>query len=69
MSDVIVGLWQQGQLAEMTAPYKNEKPYTGTLSSLQAAVKSAEKTVPDMKVSIVAYQVLCLPANTTMPYL
>ncbi len=39
----------------MTAPYKNEKPYTGTLSSLQAAVKSAEKTVPDMKVSIVAY--------------
>ncbi|WP_087094036.1 PepSY-associated TM helix domain-containing protein [Elizabethkingia anophelis] len=55
MSDVIVGLWQQGQLAEMTAPYKNEKPYTGTLSSLQAAVKSAEKTVPDMKVSIVAY--------------
>lgn len=22
MSDVIVGLWQQGQLAEMTAPYK-----------------------------------------------
>ncbi|HFK5571004.1 peptidase [Elizabethkingia meningoseptica] len=55
MSDVIVGLWQQGQLAEMTAPYKNEKPYTGELSSLQAAVYTAEKKVPDMNVGIVAY--------------
>lgn len=55
LSDVIVGLWQQGQLAEMTAPYKNQKPLTGNFSSLEEAKKSAENTIKDMKVSVIAY--------------
>ncbi|MCS4304231.1 PepSY domain-containing protein [Chryseobacterium sp. BIGb0232] len=55
LSDVIVGLWQQGQLAEMTAPYKNQKPLTGNFSSLEDAKKAAESTIKDMKVSIIAY--------------
>jgi uncharacterized iron-regulated membrane protein len=55
LSDVIVGLWQQGQLAEMTAPYKNQKPLTGNFSSLEDAKKAAEKTIKDMKVSVIAF--------------
>ncbi len=55
LSDVIVGLWQQGQLAEMTAPYKHQKPLTGNFSSLEAAKKTAEKTIKDMKVSVIAF--------------
>ncbi|MDG3581193.1 PepSY-associated TM helix domain-containing protein [Galbibacter pacificus] len=55
LSDVVLGLWQQGQLAEMTAPYKNEKPIEGSLSSLEAAVNVAENKIPTMDVSLVAY--------------
>ncbi|RNL94539.1 PepSY domain-containing protein [Sinomicrobium pectinilyticum] len=55
LSDVVLGLWQQGQLAEMTAPYRNEKPPEGKLSSLNEAVKAAEEKVPSMDVSVVAY--------------
>ncbi len=55
MSDVIIGLWQQGQLAEMTAPYKNAKPLTGNLSSIDAAKKLAEQKIPDMHVSVLVY--------------
>ncbi|MET3034481.1 PepSY domain-containing protein [Chryseobacterium sp. NRRL B-14859] len=55
LSDVIVGLWQQGQLAEMTAPYKNQKPLTGKFSSLEDAKRSAENTIKDMKVSVIAF--------------
>lgn len=55
LSDVILGLWQQGQLAEMTAPYKNQKPLTGSFSSLEEAKKSAEKTITDMKVSVIVF--------------
>ncbi|MBK1894884.1 PepSY-associated TM helix domain-containing protein [Chryseobacterium paridis] len=55
LSDVILGLWQQGQLAEMTAPYKNQKPLTGNFSSLEEAKKSAENTIKDMKVSVIAF--------------
>ncbi|HCA05565.1 PepSY domain-containing protein [Chryseobacterium sp.] len=55
LSDVILGLWQQGQLAEMTAPYKNQKPLTGDFSSLEDAKKSAEKTISDMKVSVIVF--------------
>ncbi|WP_294218259.1 PepSY domain-containing protein [uncultured Chryseobacterium sp.] len=55
LSDVIVGLWQQGQLAEMTAPYKNQKPITGKLSSLDDAKKSAENAIKDMNVAVIAF--------------
>ncbi|WDF47333.1 PepSY-associated TM helix domain-containing protein [Chryseobacterium sp. KACC 21268] len=54
-SDVILGLWQQGQLAEMTAPYKNKKPIEGELSSLSSALKLAKDKTPGMDVSIVAF--------------
>ncbi|HET8572974.1 MAG TPA: PepSY-associated TM helix domain-containing protein [Edaphocola sp.] len=55
LSDVVLGLWQQGQLKEMTAPYQNQPPLTGKYSSLDAAVAVAKKAAPDMKVSIVTY--------------
>ncbi|MFT4094207.1 MAG: PepSY domain-containing protein [Niabella sp.] len=55
LSDVVLGLWQQGQLAEMTAPYKNQKPLTGALSSLDEAKRISEKKVPDMETSLIAF--------------
>lgn len=54
-SDVILGLWQQGQLAEMTAPYKNKKPIEGKLSSLENAIELAQKKTPEMHVALVAF--------------
>ena len=55
LSDVILGLWQQGQLAEMTAHYKDEEPLTADFSSVEAAKRAAENAVKDMKVSVIAY--------------
>lgn len=57
-SDIIAGLWQQGQLAEMTAPYKNAKPFSGPLYPVQKTIAVAEETVPNMAVSI-----LCFPGT------
>lgn len=54
-SDVILGLWQQGQLAEMTAPYKNKKPIEGPLSSIDSALKIAKEKTPGMDVSVLAF--------------
>lgn len=55
LSEVVLGLWQQGQLAEMVAPYKNAAPLTGKLSSLDQAVAIAKKEAPDMTPSLIAY--------------
>ncbi len=55
LSEVVLGLWQMGQLAEMTAPYKNVSPLVGTLSSLDEAMEIAAKAAPDMEPSIIAY--------------
>lgn len=55
LSDVVLGLWQQGQLAEMTAPYKNQKPLTGKLSSLDSAKALAETKAPNMETSIIVF--------------
>lgn len=55
LSEVIVGVWQQGQLAEMVAPYKNEAPLRGQLSSLDQAMNLAQKAAPGMIPSFVAY--------------
>lgn len=55
LSDVILGLWQQGQLAEMTAPYAAAAPMKGVLSSLTAARKIAEEKFPGMHVSVLVY--------------
>ncbi len=54
-SEIVLGLWQMGQLSEMTAPYKNAKPLTGKLSSLDAAVALAKEAAPRMEPSIITY--------------
>jgi uncharacterized iron-regulated membrane protein len=50
----ILGLWQNGQLAEMTAPYKDLPPLT-ELGSLHKAMQTAQAAAPDMAPSFVAY--------------
>lgn len=55
LSDVVLGLWQQGQLAEMTAPYKDAAPLEGELSSLDNALEVSKKAAPEMHVSLIAF--------------
>jgi len=55
LSDVILGLWQQGQLKEMVAPYAQQQPLTGKLSSLDGAMAVAQKAAPHMEPRIVTY--------------
>ncbi|RYE14118.1 MAG: PepSY domain-containing protein, partial [Sphingobacteriales bacterium] len=55
LSDVVLGLWQQGQLAEMTAPYKNTPAVNGNTSSLDAAVKMVQQKEPAMNPYIIAF--------------
>jgi len=55
LAEVVQGIWQQDQLAEMVAPYKNAKPLSGPLSPLDQAMAVAEKAAPDMALSFVAY--------------
>ncbi|EDM34927.1 hypothetical protein PBAL39_00305 [Pedobacter sp. BAL39] len=47
--------WKASQLAEMVAGYKDQPRVTGTLSSLDAALKRAKAAAPEMEVSFVAY--------------
>jgi uncharacterized iron-regulated membrane protein len=54
LSTVILGIWQADQMADMTAPYRNVPPLKDN-GSVQAAIDTAQKTVPDMKVRFVAY--------------
>jgi uncharacterized iron-regulated membrane protein len=54
-SEIVLGLWQIGQLSEMTAPYKDAKPLIGKLSSLDQAVALTKKSAPGMEPSIIAY--------------
>jgi uncharacterized iron-regulated membrane protein len=54
-SDIVLGLWQVGQLSEMVAPYKDAEPLNGELSSFDDAIKVAQNAAPDMNVSIVAF--------------
>ncbi|OZI07900.1 peptidase [Siphonobacter sp. BAB-5385] len=55
LSEVVLGLWQVGQLAEMTAPYKNAAPLTGQLSSLDQAFEVTRRAAPEMEPYLVAY--------------
>jgi len=55
LADVMLYAWQQGQLTEMTAPYKNAKPLTGTLSSLDEALNIVQQKVPEMQPYFIAY--------------
>lgn len=55
LSEVVLGLWQMGQLSEMTAPYKNASPLTGKLSSLDDALAETMKAAPGMEPQIITY--------------
>jgi len=53
--DPALDKWKASQLAEMVAGYKDKPKVTGTLSSLDAAVKTSKAAAPGMDVSFVAY--------------
>jgi uncharacterized iron-regulated membrane protein len=53
-ADLVIKIWQFGQLAEMTAQYK-DKPPPASHSSLDAAVKTVRRAEPDMKPALVAF--------------
>ncbi len=54
LSPVVVGLWQQDQLASMTAAYA-EVPIPEQLGSLQRAVDTADAAVENMHMSFIAW--------------
>ncbi len=54
LSQIVLGLWQQDQMAEMTAPYKGVPPPT-RLASLAESIRTAQSAVPDMDVRFVAF--------------
>ena len=54
LSQVIIGIWQQDQMADMIAPYKNAPPLK-QLGSIQTAIDTARDAIPDMDVRFVAY--------------
>ena len=54
-SEIVLGLWQVGQLSEMTAPYKTAEPLKGKLSSLDQAVALTRQAAPGMEPSLIAY--------------
>jgi uncharacterized iron-regulated membrane protein len=53
-ADLVIKMWQFGQLAEMTAQYR-DRPAPVHLSSLQSAVDVAMKAIPDMEPAFVAF--------------
>ncbi|MBC9915334.1 PepSY-associated TM helix domain-containing protein [Chitinophaga varians] len=55
MSDVVLWMWQQGQLKEMVAPYAQQPPYQGQLASLDSALVVAQAAAPDMEPRIITY--------------
>lgn len=55
MSDIVLGLWQRGQLSEMVAPYKDKPALQGPLSSFQQAMDVALAAAPEMKPRLVAF--------------
>jgi uncharacterized iron-regulated membrane protein len=53
-ADLVIKIWQYGQLAEMTAQYK-DKPPVATPTSIEAAVRTARDAEPAMKPAFVAF--------------
>lgn len=53
-ADLVLKMWQYGQLAEMTSQYRDRAPPT-RLTSLQSAVTVATDAVPGMTPSFVAF--------------
>ncbi|RFC32582.1 MAG: putative iron-regulated membrane protein [Candidatus Nitrotoga sp. SPKER] len=54
LSQVIIGIWQRDQMADMLAPYKG-LPAPSNFGSLEQSLVTARKAVPDMHVSFVAF--------------
>lgn len=50
----IFGQWQSGELAEMTAPYRNMPPVQ-EIDTVQKALDAAYKAAPDMTLSFMAF--------------
>ncbi|MGV3761738.1 PepSY-associated TM helix domain-containing protein [Parapedobacter sp.] len=55
LADPALESWRSGQLAELVAAYHDEPKWEGELSSLQAALNTAQAAAPEMEVSFVAY--------------
>lgn len=53
-AELVIKAWQYGQLAEMTAQYRDQPP-PATRSSVEAAVQTAMTIMPHMKPSFVAF--------------
>jgi uncharacterized iron-regulated membrane protein len=53
-ADLVLKMWQYGQLAEMTAQYRDRSPPT-KLTSVNAAVEVAARAVPGMTPGFVAF--------------
>lgn len=51
---IILAIWQQDQMAEMTAPYKGLPPVTRP-AHLQKSIEAARAAAPDMAVRLVAF--------------
>jgi uncharacterized iron-regulated membrane protein len=54
LSQVVLGIWQRDQMAEMIAPYQG-RPSPTSLASLDKALQVAHRAVPDMEISFVAF--------------
>ena len=50
----LLAIWQGDQMADMIAPYKNAPPLE-KIGSVQVAINTALRTVPDMEVRFVAF--------------
>lgn len=53
-ADLVIKIWQYGQLAEMTAQYK-DRPPVKMPTSIEAAVRTARNAEPAMKPAFVAF--------------
>lgn len=54
LSRIVIGVWQQDQMAEMVAPFKGQPPVTHP-THLEASIRAARAAVPGMAVSVVAF--------------
>jgi uncharacterized iron-regulated membrane protein len=61
-ADLMLALWQGGQLAEMTAPYRGV-PRPRTLVSIDTAVAAAQAAAPDMTPRLVAFPGTAFTSN------
>ena len=55
LADVVIYAWKEGQLMEMTAPYKNAPELAGKLSDVGNALNIVEQREPDMEPYFIAY--------------